>query len=89
MFTKAYLIPSERPPTELAIKRALLTFHQVMLAHLDDRELIEAQAFPTANDLMPMGLISMNMGPVRPLGKVPGYDDQYQPKMEALREAEE
>jgi hypothetical protein len=72
------IIPRERPPTLSELKQALLTYDRVYLASPDDRELIYPLHYMAASSpgaIMPMG---MNVGKVRPLGKVEGYDDYFQ-----------
>ncbi|MGO7869204.1 hypothetical protein [Rhizobium leguminosarum] len=77
-----YLCPTEEPVSALAIKRALLTFDRVLIADPADRDFFPPQAL-----LFAMGLpsaLAMNMGPVRPLGKVSGYDNQLDKVMEEV-----
>lgn len=88
------LIPTERPPLGIDLKRALLTFDQVHITACDDRELIDPVSFMTAT--MPLAVpfpIPFAFGsgaPVLPLGKMPGYDEAFQKTLEesqiALRE---
>lgn len=77
MLANALLVPSEQPPSLMDIKRALLTYDQVHVVHPDDRELIPPMSYHWAAGGMPP-LFAMSVGPVRPLGKVPGYDSAFE-----------
>jgi hypothetical protein len=72
------VIPREKPPTLSELKRALLTYEHVYLTSPDDRELIPPSHFVAASSVGIMMPISMDVGPVRPLGKVAGYDTYFQ-----------
>jgi hypothetical protein len=72
------LLPTERPPVPADIKRSLLVFDQVHLADCNDRELIEPAAFMQMLTPIPMPIFFGNDGPVLPMGKLPGYDEQYE-----------
>jgi hypothetical protein len=71
------LLPTERPPLALDVKRALLLFDQVHITNPDDRELVEPAAFTSTLTPIPMPVFFANDGPVLPLGKLPGYDAQF------------
>jgi hypothetical protein len=75
MIYETFIAPSERPNTPLEIKRALLSFDKVYVADPDDRDLFPPQAFMTAVGMPP--IMGLNTGPVRPLGKVPGYNNAF------------
>ncbi|MBY3224715.1 hypothetical protein [Rhizobium laguerreae] len=77
-----YLCPTEESVSTLAIKRALLTFDRVLIADPADRDFFPPQAFLSA--MGSPGFLAMNMGPVRPLGKVFGYDNQLDRVMEEV-----
>lgn len=89
---KGLLIPTERPPTDVDIKRALLTLDQVQVLAPEDRELIPPDQFQHASAVisgsMPMPIF-MNQGPVLPLGKIPRFDDLFSETIEACRIAEQ
>lgn len=82
-----YIIPTERPPTLRELKHALLTYDKVYLASPDDRELIPPSHFMAASAPGRLFPIGVNVGAVRPLGKVPGYDDDYAQALEACSAA--
>src|SRR5437660_12569919 len=75
MIYETFIAPKERPNTALEIKRALLSFDKIYIADPNDRDLFPPQAFMTAIGMPP--LMGINTGPVRPLGKVPGYDSAF------------
>lgn len=75
MIYDALIVPTETPSTLREIKRALLTYDQVLLIDPSDRELFPRHAFFTA--LMGMPIFGMDMGPVRPMGKGMGYDERF------------
>lgn len=80
------LIPSEKAPTLLDLKAALLTYDTVNLVDPDDRDL-----FPSTGIGMALGgppIISMpNSKPVRRIGKAPGYDDDFAIVIDAAKAA--
>ncbi|MER9814677.1 hypothetical protein [Mesorhizobium sp. M0129] len=76
MIYETVIAPTERVPTSLELKRALLTFDRVVLFDPDDRDFFPPQAFMIAMGMPP--LLGINTGPVKPLGKAPGYDDAFQ-----------
>jgi hypothetical protein len=80
MIYRTLLGPSETPPTLREVKRALLTFDKVLLTDPKDRDIIPPQAFMIALGLPP--IMGGNFGPVRPLGKSPGYDDEFDKLLE-------
>lgn len=83
MIRNAYLAPSEFPVCSLDVKKALLTFDKLFLADPADRELIPPQSFMMAAFNMPP-IMGGDMGPVRPLGKIGGYDHAFDQLMDEL-----
>lgn len=79
----AVLVPTEGAPTALEIKQALLTFDTLALFHPEDRELIPRGTLSAVQ--MGMPLFGMDTGPVRPLGKAPGYDQDFEQMLEDCR----
>lgn len=77
--------PAEAPIRSVDVKRALLTYDRVYIADPGDRDLIPPQSFMMALGLPP--IMGFNAGPVRPLGKSPGYDDTFDQLMDELRVA--
>jgi hypothetical protein len=75
MIYETFIAPRERPNTALEIKRALLAFDKVYIADPNDRDLFPPQTFILAMGMPP--IMGINTGPVRPLGKVPGYDNAF------------
>ena len=71
------ILPTEKPPVSVDIKRALLTFDQVNLCAPDDRELVNPINFMTATMPIPMPFAFGGGSPVLPLGKVSRYDDEF------------
>ncbi|WP_206526181.1 hypothetical protein, partial [Mesorhizobium sp. M7A.F.Ca.MR.148.00.0.0] len=76
MIYETLFSPTEYVPSSLELKRALLTFDRVLLFDPDDRDFFPPQAFTIAMGMPP--IFGMNIGPVKPLGKAPGYDDAFQ-----------
>ncbi|MCB9591073.1 MAG: hypothetical protein H6718_37055 [Polyangiaceae bacterium] len=88
MELSALLVPTERPPTDIEVKRALLLFDQVFLIPPDDRDI-----FPPAFYMQAMFPeipipVYLNQGPVLPLGKNAGYDDAFERLLDDSREAQ-
>lgn len=82
----ALLIPSERPPTLLDLKAALLTYDTVQLLDPDDRDLFPSTGMGMALGMPPiMSVPSAN--PVRRIGKAPGYDDDFAAVVDAAKAA--
>jgi hypothetical protein len=86
MIANALILPTERAPALNDIKRALLSFDAIHLTAADDRELIPPNAYHMVSTGMPP-IFSFPVGAVRPLGKVPGYDDQFEQVVAASRDA--
>lgn len=73
MIPDALIVPSECAPTSLDIKRALLSYNKVLIVSPSDRDVIPSRTFGMALGLPP--IMSWEMGPVMPMGKAPGYDN--------------
>src|SRR6266699_676353 len=82
MIYETYIAPRERPNSTLEIKRALLSFDKVYIADPNDRELFPPQAFGTAMGMPP--IIGFPIEQVRPLGKVLGYDNEFDKLMSEI-----
>ena len=82
MIRTAYMAPSERAIKMLDVKRALLTYDRVLLPDPADRDLIPPQTFMVAMGMPPV--LSINTGPVRPLGKVANYDTDFERLLDEL-----
>ena len=85
MIAKAYLLPTELPPRSIDIKRALLTYDTVVMPAAGDRELIPPNAYALAQGLPPF--FGMSVGAVRPLGKIPEYDNEFEQVLATFKEA--
>jgi hypothetical protein len=82
----ALIIPTERPITELELKRALLTFERVDVLSPEDRDLVPSSTFQSAICPFPVPF-GMDAGPVLPLGKTRNYDDQWEAVLNSASEA--
>ena len=82
MIYEAFVAPTESPSTALEIKRALLTFEKVYIPDPGDRDLFPPQAFMSAMGMPP--IMGINIGPVRPLGKTPDYDNRFDQLMSEI-----
>ena len=69
------IAPTESIPNLNAVKRALLTYDKVILVDPNDRDLFPGTLFTTAMGMPP--IISIDSGPVRPMGKLPNYDNDF------------
>lgn len=87
-FRGAVLVPTERPPSSIDVKRALLLFDHVTLLSPSDREFIDPAAYTGMLMPVPFMLGLPNQPPVLPLGKVSGYDETYRRLIKDLRSAE-
>jgi len=85
MIASAFLLPTELPPRSIDIKRALLTYDTVVMPSADDRELIPPNAYALAQGIPP--LFGMSVGAVRPLGKIPQYDTEYEKVLATFNKA--
>lgn len=79
----ALVIPRERPPDLIEIKRALLSFDRVVIFERDDREVIPPAALMMAasGGLMPIGLQGHA---VMPLGRAPAFDEEFEEVQAAI-----
>lgn len=78
-------LPSETPVTERDLKRALLTYDKVVLADPNDRDVIPSNAFMLALGMPP--IFGMDMGPIRPLGKIKGHDERFSTVLDSAKGA--
>lgn len=76
MIYECLIAPSESPNSLLEIKRALLTYDKVKLIDPSDRDVMPSNTFMSA--IMGIPLFGMNMGAIRPMGKVLGYDEIFE-----------
>lgn len=88
MLPSALLLPTERPPSSRDVKRALLTFETVHLCSPDDRELIPPNTYMTIVTGSPP-IFGIPVAAVRPLGKVPKYDEAFQRLLDECKAASE
>jgi hypothetical protein len=75
MIYEALIAPHERSLTLREVKRALLTYDKVILIDPADRDMMPGNSFMSA--IMGMPLFGMDIGPIRPMGKTLGYDEQF------------
>jgi hypothetical protein len=90
MIANSLLIPTEKPVTENEIKRALLTYDKVYIPSPDDRELIPPNTYQNVvfKSLgFPAFPFSHGGGPVKPLGKVDNFDDNFQLVLDKCKKA--
>ena len=85
MIPDALIVPSEYAPTSLDIKRALLSYNKVLIVSPSDRDLIPSRTFGLALGMPP--IMSWDMGPVMPMGKAPGYDNEIEELASTFGEA--
>ena len=85
MIPDALIVPSECAPTSLDIKRALLSYNKVLIVSPSDRDLIPSRTFGLALGMPP--IMSWDMGPVMPMGKAPGYDNEIEELASTFGEA--
>ena len=78
MIANSLIVPTEKPPRLVDVKRALLSYDKVFLPSSDDRELIPPNAFAVASSPMGFFPTGFSVGKVRPLGKVNDYDSVYE-----------
>ena len=90
MIANSIILPTEEPVSIHEIKRALLTYDKVYLTSPDDRELLPPNTYQNALMVslgfptMPMG---MPDGPIRPLGKVDNYDENFEAVLKECKDA--
>jgi hypothetical protein len=84
----ALLVPTEKPPTELELKRALLSFDEIHVLDPDDRDMMDPAAFMNA---MSGGLLPVFMGgedgKALPLPKTASFDEEFGKTIEAFDKA--
>lgn len=85
MIYNGLLVPHERPVTLREIKRALLTYDKVLLVDPADRDMMPANSLMSV--LIGLPIMGIDMGPARPMGKAPGYDDAFTRAFEGAAEA--
>ena len=76
MIYESLIAPHENPASLRDIKRALLTYEKVKIIDPNDRDIMPSTAFMST--LIGFPIIGMDMGPIRPMGKVLWYDDVFQ-----------
>lgn len=82
---EALLVPREAPHTLRELKRALLTYDKVILIDPSDRDMMPSNAF--MSNIMGMPIFGIDTGPVRPMGKILDYDEQFSKTLDAVRKA--
>ncbi len=87
MIHQAFIAPTEKPPTSLEIKRALLTYDKIFISDPSDRDLIPPQSYMTAAFPGMPSLMGFNSGPVRTLGKTENYDASFDQLLEEVKYA--
>jgi hypothetical protein len=85
MIPDALIVPSECAPTSLDIKRALLSYNKVLIVSPRDRDVIPSRTFGMALGLPP--IMSWETGPVMPMGKAPGYDNDIDELANTFKQA--
>lgn len=85
MIYECLIAPTENPNSLLEIKRALLTYDKVKLVDPNDRDVMPSNTYMST--IMGMPLFGMDMGAVRPMGKVIGYDDIFEKITETCKPA--
>lgn len=70
------IVPTENAPSLRDIKRALLTFDKVLLVDPGDRDIIPSNAW--ISSILGVPFLGMDVGPVRPIGKVARHDEEFQ-----------
>lgn len=85
MIYEALLVPYEYPLTARELKRALLTYDKVVVIEPSDQELIPRNAIMLAMGMPPV--IGIDMGPIRPQGRVEGYVDSFSRVIEEADDA--
>jgi len=85
MIYECLIAPTESPNSLLEVKRALLTYDKVKLVDPNDRDVMPSNAYMST--IMGMPLFGMDMGAIRPMGKVLGYDDIFEKITETCKPA--
>lgn len=84
MIYQTLITPSEAPPRLIDIKRAMLTFDRVFIPDPGDRDIIPPQLFMPILTGRP---VSFGVSPVRTLGKVNNYDNEFDQLIETCSSA--
>lgn len=81
----ALLVPTEKPPTQLELKRALLSFDDVHLLDPDDRDMMDPASFMNAmsGGMMPV-FMGAEDGKALPLPKTASFNDEFAQTIEAF-----
>lgn len=89
MILPCFMAPTENPYMLRSVKKALLTYDKVILAEPSDRDIMPETLLASAWTNMPPFISGgfLTGHAVRPLGKVIGYDDQFDRLIETLRPA--
>ena len=85
MIYECLIAPTESPNSMLEIKRALLTYDKVKIVDPSDRDIMPSNTYMST--IIGMPLFGMDMGAVRPMGKVLGYDDVFEKITEKCKPA--
>jgi len=85
MIYETLIAPHEAPSSLRDIKRALLTYDKVKIIDPDDRDVMPSNTFWSS--IIGLPLFGMDMGPIRPMGKTPGYDISFQETIDACKPA--
>jgi hypothetical protein len=84
---ESLIVPHEHALTIRELKRALLTYDKVLLVDPSDRDLMPSNAFMRTVAPFPGNLLGYDTGPVRPMGKSLGYDEQFARVIEEAQQA--
>ena len=76
MAYEALIVPHEAPVSLREIKRALITYDKIYVVDPSDRDVIPENAYMST--IIGMPIMGMNMGAVRPMGKMLGYDEIFE-----------
>lgn len=87
MIYECLLAPHENPSSVRDIKRALITYDKIKIIDPSDRDLLPSNQFLRAAFPSMSNFLSINHGPVRPMGKALGYDDRFNKILEDFKPA--
>ncbi|HNB54170.1 MAG TPA: hypothetical protein PK530_19630, partial [Anaerolineales bacterium] len=85
MIYETLIAPHEAPASLRDIKRALLTYDKVKIIDPDDRDVMPSNTFWSS--IIGLPLFGMDIGPIRPMGKVTEYDESFQEVVDACKPA--
>jgi len=85
MIYECLIVPSESPSSLLEIKKALLTYDKVKLVDPSDRDLLPSNSYQSIISGSPV--FGFDMGAVRPMGKILGYDEKFERIVDECRPA--